>query len=42
MWIVYERSEVEWGVRFGEMCVIDYFIVRFTDCFVHPVVSNND
>ena len=41
MWIVYEGCEVEWGVSLGEMCVIDYFIVSFADCFVHPVVCNN-
>ena len=40
MWIVYESSDLDWGVSLGEMCVFDYCIVRFSDCFVHPVICN--
>ena len=41
MCIVYECSDVEWVVSLGEMCVFEYCIVSFSDCFVHPVVCNS-
>ena len=40
MWNVYKGSEVDWGVCFGEMCVIECCIVWFTDCLVYLVVFN--
>ena len=30
---IYKGSEVEWGVGLGEMCVIEYCIVWFTDWY---------
>ncbi len=41
MCIVYESSDVDWGVSLGEMCVFEYCIVRFSDCLVHPLVCNS-